>query len=291
MSSQAPAGEPGAAITSVLEWLQVTPFLSSSPNGAMGRLAGVEIRVPVDGGEIWAQDSGDGVPLVLIHPGWGDSGIWVPLLAALGGRYRVIRYDDRGFGRSPAPAGPFTRLSDLRAVLDHLEISRTALVGHSGGGGTALALALTSPERVSSLVLVAPGCMDYPWPHDDPFFVEFAERYRSGDWDGLVELGLRTWARADPGAAAREQVSSAVAAFFAAGEHEQPEPPVYQRLGDISVPAIMVRGDLEYPMVTDCADRIAARIPGCRRVVVPGADHLLPLNAAGELAELIDALR
>lgn len=247
--------------------------------------------MPVEGGEIWAEDSADGAPLMLVHPGWGDSGIWVPLLESLGGRYRVVRYDDRGYGRSPAPAGPFTKLADLVAVLDHLGISRAGVVAHSGGGGTALALALTCPERVSSLLLIAPGCMDYPWPMNDPFFTEFARRYRTGDRDGVVELGLRTWARAGQSAAARAQVSSAVAAFFTTGEHEQPELPVYRRLGDIGIPAIMVRGDLEYPMVADCADRIASRIPGCRRVVIPGADHLLPLRAAAELTELIDALR
>jgi 3-oxoadipate enol-lactonase len=247
----------------------------------------VEIRIPVDGGEIWAADSGAGPALILIHPGWGDAEIWSPLLAALGGQYRVIRYDDRGYGRSPAPAGSFTRLADLQSVLDQLRIPEAVLVGHSGGGGTALALSLTAPERVSALVLIAPGCMDYPWPGDDPFFTAFDSLYRSGDRDGLAELGMRTWAPAGASAAARAQVSSAVAAFFAAGEHEQPEPPVYQRLSEVSVPSVMIRGDLEYPMAAACSDQIAARIPGCRRVVIHGADHLLPLRAPGSLAELI----
>lgn len=249
----------------------------------------MEISVPVDGSEIWAEDIGSGPTLVLIHPGWGDATIWSPLLAVLGERYRVIRYDDRGYGRSPAPDRSFTKLADLRAVLDHLRVSRAAIVGHSGGGGTALALALTCPQRVSSLVLIAPGCMDYPWPGDDPFFTAFARLYQAGDRDGLVELGLRTWAAAGPSAAARAQVSSAVTAFFAVGEFEQPEPPVYRRLSDVSVPAIMIRGARENPMVASCSDQIAARIPGCRRAVIPGADHLLPLRAPETLAELITA--
>jgi 3-oxoadipate enol-lactonase len=49
----------------------------------------------------------------------------------------------------------------------------------------------------------------------------------------------------------------------------------------------MVRGDREYPMVADCADAIASRLPDCPRIVIPGADHMLPLHAPGRLAEII----
>ena len=62
--------------------------------------------VAVDGGTVWADDSGgDGPPLVLLHPGVGDSRIWDPVLAPLTAKYRVIRYDARGFGQSLAPGG------------------------------------------------------------------------------------------------------------------------------------------------------------------------------------------
>ena len=60
--------------------------------------------IAVDGGTVWADDSGgDGPPLVLLHPGVGDSRIWEPVLAPLTAGYRVIRYDARGFGNSPPP--------------------------------------------------------------------------------------------------------------------------------------------------------------------------------------------
>src|SRR6476646_6926360 len=56
--------------------------------------------IAVDGGEVWTDDSGgDGPPLVLLHPGVGDSRIWEPVLPALTALYRVIRYDARGYGQ------------------------------------------------------------------------------------------------------------------------------------------------------------------------------------------------
>ncbi|HEX3960203.1 MAG TPA: alpha/beta fold hydrolase [Trebonia sp.] len=115
----------------------------------------MEVRVPVAAGTLWAEDSGsDRTPLVLIHADLTDWGIWDPVIPLVRDRYRVIRYDLRGFGRSSRPEQPFTRLGDLRAVLDHFGIGEAVAVGHSGGGGTALGLAaLHHPGRVRGLIL------------------------------------------------------------------------------------------------------------------------------------------
>lgn len=251
----------------------------------------MELAIPVAGGEIWAEDTGgDGPPLVLMHPGWGDSAIWDPVIGRLAARHRVIRYDARGYGRSPAPAAPFTQLGDLVAVLDHLGLDRAALVAHSGSGGPAICLALDQPDRVSALILVAPGVEDYPWPQDDPYLAEFGALLQAGDREGLAALGLRTWAAAGADPAAQAQIRSAVAAFFAIGDLMRPDPPAYPRLGEIKAPSVLAIGDLDYAMVRDCAGRIAQAIPGCRLILVPGADHLLPLRTPGALADIIGQL-
>jgi 3-oxoadipate enol-lactonase len=246
------------------------------------------LMIPVADGEIWAEDTGgDRTPVVLVNPGWSTARIWTPVMGLLADRFRLIRYDDRGVGRSPAPSVPFTRLADLRAVLDHADPGPAVVVGHSGGGGTALALALDEPDRVAALVLVAPGAPDYPWPQEDPYFGEFGRRYTAGDQDGLVQLGLATWAAASDDETAAAEIRAAVSAFFVIGELGQPDPPVYDRLSRVRAPTVMVRGDREYPMVADSADAIASRIPGCARIVIPGADHLLPLRAPARLAEVV----
>ena len=75
--------------------------------------------------------------------------------------------------------------------------------------------------------------------------------------------------------------------MFAQGDFEQPDPPAYDHLAEITAPAVVVVGDLEYPMVTRCAGSIADRIPGCRRISAPGADHLIPLRAPDLVADVI----
>lgn len=248
----------------------------------------MELLVPLPGGEIWAEDTGgDGPAVVLVHPGWGDAAIWSQLMALLPGRYRVLRYDDRGFGRSPVSMTPFTRADDLRAVLDHAGIGRAVIVGHSGGGGTALCLALSDPERVASLVLLAPGVADYPWPPDDPYGAEFGKLFAARDAGGLVRLGLATWAPAGDDGETRSQIASAVSTFLADNDLELRPPPAYERLGELRTPVVIVRGDREYPMVAVCSDAIAGRIPGSRLIVLPGADHMLPLRVPARIAEII----
>ncbi len=249
----------------------------------------MRLTIPVDGGVLAADDSGgDGPPLVLVHAGWADQSSWADVASRLAGRYRIISYDARGYGGSPPPRAPFSQLGDLVAVLDHVGVQRATMVGHSGGGGTTIGLALAGPERVAGLVLLAPGVQDYPWPIDDPYNREFMALATAGDRAGLAGLGLRTWAAAGPAdAAAQAQVEGAVAAMFAQGDFEQPDPPAYDHLAEITAPAVVVVGDLEYPMVTRCADSIADRIPGCRRISAPGADHLIPLRVPDLVADVI----
>lgn len=258
----------------------------------------VEQLIGVDGGEIWVQDTGGpGVPVVLANSDWCESASWEPTIgqitgaASPNGPVRVIRYDNRGYGKSPAPAVPFTHVGDLAAVVDYLELGSAVVAGHSGGGGTAIGLALARPELVGALILAAPGCQDYPWPHDDPYGAEFGALFTAGDRDGLVALGLRTWAPGSDPAAAEAQIRAAVTAFFRQGDYLSDDPPAWPRIGEISVPAVMVIGELDYPMVTDCSAAIASRIPDCRTVAVPGADHLLPICAPAVLAGLIQSAR
>ena len=248
----------------------------------------MEVRVPAAGGTLWAEDTGGArTPLVLVHADWTDSGIWDPLIPLLRDRYRVIRYDLRGFGRSARPTEPFTRLGDLETVLGHFGIDETVVVGHSGGGGTALGLALRHPARVRGLVLVAPGIHDYPWPHDDPFYRACSPLIAARDRDGLVRLGVRTWAPAGADDAITAMMGRAASSWFEAGDLEREDPPGFARLGEVRVPAVMLLGDLEYPMVAQASRAIAAKLDGCREVLVPGADHLLPLRDPPRLARAV----
>ncbi|MEI8412134.1 MULTISPECIES: alpha/beta fold hydrolase [unclassified Kribbella] len=128
----------------------------------------MELRIAVGGGEVWAEHvAGPGVPVVLLHPGVGDSRVWDPVMPRLVERHRVVRYDARGYGRSALPTSEFSLVEDLLSVLDQLGLEQVVLVGCSMGGDTALSLALNDPARVRALVLLCPGVSGFPMP-DEP---------------------------------------------------------------------------------------------------------------------------
>jgi len=235
------------------------------------------VRVGVD--ELWADDTGGpGQPVVLLHPGIADSTIWDGVLPALAAQYRVIRYDVRGYGRSPEATTEYVLLDDLLAVLDHFELPHVALVGCSMGGGTSVDLALADPGRVAAMVLVCSGISGYPWPDEPELDAELDALAQAGDVDGLAEVGLRMWAGAGADEAARGLARGAARAWLNEEEFQRAGPPAFDRLGEIHVPTVMMVGDLDRPALVDCNEEAALRIPGARLVRVPGGDHLLPLR-------------
>jgi pimeloyl-ACP methyl ester carboxylesterase len=237
---------------------------------------------------LWADDSGDGPTLVLLHPGVGDSRIWDLILPALLEHHRVIRYDARGYGRSPVPTVPYVLLDDLVAVLDHYGVQRAALIGCSQGGDCALGLAITQPSRVSAMVLLCPGISGYPVPID-PAVVAALEKAKPGGPDAVADVALSLWARAGRTPEAVAQLRSAARAWLSQGDLEQPNPPVFNRLGEIAVPTSLLVGDLDLDWLIDSNRAAASRIPDCVLVEVPGVDHLPPLRVPGRVLDLVRA--
>jgi pimeloyl-ACP methyl ester carboxylesterase len=237
----------------------------------MGALLGVGAD------QVWLEDTGgSGEPLVLLHPGIADSTIWDRVVPLLGER-RVVRFDGRGFGRSPRATEPFQAMADLVSVLEHLGVARAHLVGNSMGGETSLALAVTSPERVASLTLLCPGVGGYPWPEPSPTEQELIERYRAareaGDLDTLVEIGLAEWCRSGADDYLAAQMRDSSAADLAQDELEQPNPDQWDRLDRLDLPTTVVAASLDPADSLQASLDLAERIPGAELVRLE-VDHL-----------------
>jgi pimeloyl-ACP methyl ester carboxylesterase len=246
-----------------------------------------ETMIKVGADEVWSDDSGGSLPpLVLIHPGVGDSRIWDGLMPTLTSAYRVIRYDARGFGRSPAPSESFVLFDDLLTVLDHYGLDRVAVVGCSQGGDCAIALAVTQPARVSALVLLCPGITGYQLP-DDPEFHTRLEAAEKEGLDAFADVILDFWGRAGRTDVVVEQARSAAKAWIANDEFEQSGPAVFDRLGEITVPTSLLVGDLDMAWLLDCNRQAALRIPGVTFIEVPGVDHFPPLRIPDQVLALI----
>jgi pimeloyl-ACP methyl ester carboxylesterase len=205
-------------------------------------------------------------------------------------RRRVVRYDVRGVGRSAAPTERFSRKQDLVSVLDQLELEHVVLIGCSMGGGTALGLTLDQPDRVQGLVLLCPGVPGFPMPAEPDLDAEYDVLLAKRDTDGLVRLILRLWGAREDDEAAIAQLRSAIPSWFEQDELVQPDPPVYERLGEIGVPTVVMVGDKDRPIMAAVAGATAARIPNAEFVWMPGVDHLPSLRAPGQVAEAIQRI-
>src|SRR6202034_244861 len=104
----------------------------------------------------YSDSGGDGPAVVFSHGYLMDSSMFDPQVAALAPEYRVITWDQRGFGGTRA-TGPFTywdSADDVLALLDHLGVEQAVLAGMSQGGFISLRAALRAPQRVRALVLI-----------------------------------------------------------------------------------------------------------------------------------------
>lgn len=233
---------------------------------------------------------GDGPVVVLGHGFGGSARNFGPQARALRGRYRIVRFDARGHGRSEAPAdpaayGPEAFVADLGRVLDQVGAERAVVGGLSMGAAVALRFAVEHPARVRALVLAAlPGGADAPesFATNALAFADAIER------DGLDAAGERfVWGPAsglDPLAARLVRQG-----FLAHPPHglaltlrgliaARPGLAVpAAALAGVTVPALVVVGDRDRLSLVPCRETAAA-LPAARLVVVPDAGHVVNLQ-------------
>ncbi|MEV7614094.1 alpha/beta fold hydrolase [Streptomyces sp. NPDC089799] len=262
-------------------------------HGNSDGLATHEVHVPAPGGgRLWAERSGAGTPVVLLHGAGMDSRLWDAVVPELARHHDVIRYDARGLGRSTPPDRMFCDVEDLGAVLDYFGFHAAALVGLSMGGETALDFALAHPERVSALGLVGTSVSGHDWPPDAQSSAYAAAR-RERDAAALAELELSVWAsmgRTAPGGELIERMVTHNAHLRLVSEQQVehfPDRDAQARLDDIAAPTLVIHGDRDHPEIGVIAERLVAGIPGARGRLIADADHYLPLRTPRPLTELL----
>ncbi|MCP4661331.1 MAG: alpha/beta fold hydrolase [bacterium] len=243
--------------------------------------------IPVDGGRLFYETAGAGPAVVFLHDGLLDHHSWDEQFAPWSRRYRVIRYDRRGYGRSTLPETPYSHLEDLGTILDALAVPSATVVGASSGGQLAVDFALAHPERVTTLVLVGAvvGGMDYSTHFTARNLRILGPLYQAQDVAATIELlTADPYSTAPESSAVRERVRQILTAnphhlTGPRGLAREPELAALPRLGDLSVPTLIVVGAADIPDVHAHAGALAAGIPGARRVVLPGGGHLVHLEA------------
>jgi 3-oxoadipate enol-lactonase len=255
----------------------------------------------VEGGRLYYEVSGEGKPLVLIHAGVADSTMWDEQMDALTERYRVIRYDTRGYGKTTTEAVSFSNRQDLYDLLKHLGVEKAHVLGISRGSMIATDFALEHPEMVSALVLCAPGVGGFqaenPPQEEIARFAKMDELWEAGKFDELAELEADVWAtgfgrsaeEADP--RVKERVFQMVRENYRTQTVEpapQPlDPPAYGRLDEIKVPTLVIIGNHDTAGTRASADVLAERIPGAKKLVIEGTAHMINMEKPEEFTRAV----
>jgi 3-oxoadipate enol-lactonase len=234
----------------------------------------------VNGQRIRFDDSGgDGPSVILSHGFLMDRNMFAPQLEVLTAEFRVITWDERGFGETEFDGEPFTYWDSARDCLDlleHLGIDHAVLGGMSQGGFLSLRAALLAPETVRALVLIdsQAGVED---PERLPAYRQMQQTWLEvGPVDELAE----TIANLIIGDSVLNQVwiskwrELGLESMRAPGDCLMDRDDVSDRLGEITCPVIVFHGTADQSIEMERAEALCRGLSGCAGVVrIEGAPH------------------
>jgi 3-oxoadipate enol-lactonase len=234
----------------------------------------------VNGQRIRFEDSGgDGPPVILSHGFLMDREMFAPQVEALHPEFRVITWDERGFGETEFDGEPFTYWDSARdclGLLDHLDIEQAVLGGMSQGGFLSMRAALLSPDRVRALILID----TQSGPEDAEVLPVYRQMQETWLQFGPVDELTQAIANLIIGDPALSETWIAKwhklprQAMKAPGDCLFEREDITDRVSEITCPAIIFHGTADLSIPPDKAQDLSDRLPGSTAVVlIEGGPH------------------
>lgn len=243
--------------------------------------AGPGSFVDVENGKIYYEERGSGATsVVLIHDGIAHSAVWDAVWPAFCAKFHAIRYDRRGYGRSPEATTWYYETDDLATLLHHLKVGHAVIVGSSHGGELSIDFTLAHQDMLQQLVLV--GAVVSGFPYSDHFLNRGMANSKPLEKND-VKAAIANWAKDKyvlaPGHDAAQKklldILSASPQDVNYQDYARPTQAALPRLQEIHIPTLILTGDADIPDVHAHAGAIEAGIRGSRRVVLSDAGHLM----------------
>jgi len=244
----------------------------------------------------FTDSGGTGEPVLLVHAIGCDHRMWDGLGTALSPRFRVIRMDVRGHGRSAVTPRPYSLdqlADDARDLLDSLKIDKAHWVGLSMGGMIGQAFALRHPQRLRKLVL-ANTTSTYGTQGPETWEAR-AKAVGEGGMAAVKELAMQRYFTDDFRASSSDVVDRIGSGFLAT------DPEGYIACcnairdldfsGDlhrIKAPTLVIAGEKDVGTPVAMSKAIADAIPGATLAVIPGAAHLSAVENPEEFNRLVE---
>ena len=254
----------------------------SEPGGSVVRAAPVGLSASMSGPA--------GAPVLVLGNSLGTTmELWDPQLDGLGRRFRLLRYEHRGHGGSPAPPGPYAIAdlgTDVLALLDEFDVATAYYAGVSLGGMVGMWLAANAPDRIAALAL----CCTSAFLQPAQLWVDRAAAVRRDGLGSISEQVVGRWFTA-----AYEAAHPGTVARFVTTLERDVAPEGYAGccdaiaamdlrplLASITAPALVIAGAEDPATPPWHGALIASAIPGARLRVIRGAAHLANVSSAAE---------
>jgi pimeloyl-ACP methyl ester carboxylesterase len=244
--------------------------------------------------DLYYEIHGQGEPIALLHSGGADLRDWQFIAPQLAQNYRVIAFDGRGAGKSPPLLEPANFVEDLKNLLDRLQIERAILVGHSIGGQIATDFALAYPDRVSKLVLVAPGLSGHRFsPAVEEWFGQVWAA--APDAEKMTQISLSQCVYSVVMSSPQQDLMAAMtrhnierALEWKTAQMQWAQPPTIERLHELQTKTLFIIG------TQDMADNLHTaqlfqQLPNIRFDRIEGADHMPTLTHPDRIVRSISA--
>jgi len=234
-------------------------------------------------------------PVLLLGGSLGTTlAMWEPQVAGLSSALTLVRFDHRGHGRSPVPAGPYAIADlgrDVLALMDDLELRRVSYCGLSIGGMVGQWLAINAPERIERVILLCTGAFLPPTEQ----WLERAAAVRTAATTEIVaDAVVGRWftapfAAANPETVARHRamIVATDSGGYAACCQAIAAMDLRGGLESVSLPALVVSGAQDPSIPPAHGRAIADAIPGARFTLLDPGAHRASVERADAVNELI----
>jgi pimeloyl-ACP methyl ester carboxylesterase len=250
--------------------------------------------IEVNGIRLAYERRGSGKPMVLLHGFPLDHHLWDEVVPLLEDQFDLVLPDLRGFGGSSTVDSFYSMedyASDVAALLDHLNIRKAAIVGHSMGGYVALAFARLYPERVRGLGLVSSQVLADPPERKEGRYKSAAEVADKGIASVVETMApkftsnprLQEYAR---NSMEKQPPGAYIGALKAMAERVDSTP----LLASIDFPVVIVHGNADNLVPIDRAREVKSTVPDARLVEVSGAGHMPMMENAEKTAQALKHL-
>jgi 3-oxoadipate enol-lactonase len=259
----------------------------------------------VNGTKLYYETTGKGEAIVLIHGSFGDRRHWDFQFKEFGKKYKVIRYDVRGYGKSALPDADklYTDCGDLNALLDFLGLKKVHVCGLSMGSVIAVDFVLSYPDKCSSLILVGPrvagdGSTAYRTANQDSVSACISKAVMIVKNKGVKEGTDSLWTGNNPLSKAVKSTRTREALlkmgyeyswwrYLYTNKREQVFPMAINKLNDIRIPTLIVTAEFDLALCKNVADIMERKIPGAKLVSIKGAGHIMNMDKPKEFNKMI----